>query len=362
MENQKETINGIDPLLTLFGNDKQKLIDHIIENTLFFEPETVIEQSSKVIENISLNIPIPVRHSQTRGIFRTAYKSIKLNDRKAARTRAKTQSIFHTETDLQIYFDGDGNSALRRQINEITSLEISLGEKGSITNYIISHIWENTSHNPYFFSLLWNVVITPRYLDFIIDRSIMIGNICVRDIIKAISIQLYNPEKIMERKLFNGEDSKDQNINNIAKKYIQQNRIKFLSSQTDKAHNNNNTTKPLIINKTMKDLNPSNIQIKSDNKKFAFQSLSRLIESKTNFIDSLLDLDFCKKNFNMSYPILKLSIKNSDFDECKDHKGRNRYYTPDFFSINGNTYFVCNHWYKIQRELFTMWINMQLTK
>ena len=94
---------------------------------------------------------------------------------------------------------------------------------------------------PFFFSLLWNIVITPLPISFILDKQeenmyVTIENAKnkkfikeFKDIIKAIAIQLYQPNELMQEKLV---DLPNEDIMKRADDLIKRDKIKFLPFHT----------------------------------------------------------------------------------------------------------------------------------
>ena len=72
-----------------------------------------------------------------------------------------------------------------------------------LKNFTLSHIWESTTHNPYYFSSLWNIVIIPNYLNYIMDKPQSQDKIneTIQELMKAICIELYNPNTLMQNKI-----------------------------------------------------------------------------------------------------------------------------------------------------------------
>ena len=66
----------------------------------------------------------------------------------------------------------------------------------------------------------------------------------------------------------------------------------------------------------------------------------------TQYISNLKDKNYCKKTFNLKYPLL-INKNESRYDD----KGRARYWVTLF----EDEYYVCNDWYENQRQNFENW-------
>lgn len=102
--------------------------------------------------------------------------------------------------------------------------------------------------------------------------------------------------------------------------------------------------------------------LRMKNKAFAYKCLNILIEAgrKEDF-ERLTDHDFCKRNFDMNYPIifevsLHGEIPQTDF---RDHCLNRRYYPQPIIAF-GKRYIVCNDWYYNIRDTRTNFVNWVL--
>jgi len=99
---------------------------------------------------------------------------------------------------IKILIDKDGNYSVRQQIKAFTGEIVSAGRISTIRNYMISHIWGNTA-DPYFFSALWNLALTPMHCSFILDKPDSHHEQIkgIKELYKAICCELYRPDKLM---------------------------------------------------------------------------------------------------------------------------------------------------------------------
>lgn len=232
-------IDGIDAFKSLFANDKE-FIDHVIENILFIDKNMVREQALDIRKQIRLGKAIPVRYNSNGAFFfqhkvKTTTPHFKNRSQAISFTNAEENTLFHRDTKIRVCFDRDGNYYPKQAIYQYTQHRVSRGALSTVANYTIAHIWNKTD-NPLYFSLLWNYCLIPCHCTFLTDKRDDSHPIVkhVKDLIKAISIELYNPNHIMdwnqdvltEREMPLAEAFKE------AKALIKENRIKFLPINT----------------------------------------------------------------------------------------------------------------------------------
>jgi hypothetical protein len=225
-------IDGLDNLLNLFKNSEDDFVNHFIQSVYFINPNSVKEQSEKIIQKIQNGEKIPVRYSQAfDGYYEVESDKIEkikeVDNLEKAKKLTRKNDVFLKKSNIKIIVDNDGNDFVVRAIKEVSGHVVSKGQTiSSVINYTLSHIWENT-HNPLYFSLLWNIAIVPTYLNFIMDKddssSKMVKNI--KDLMKAICYKLYKPNDIMKEKLVAQPSAE---ISKQADRYINSGEIKFL--------------------------------------------------------------------------------------------------------------------------------------
>lgn len=114
-------------------------------------------------------------------------------------TKDSANAVFHKDTKIRVCFDPDGNYYPKKEILKYTGHRVSWGSTSSVVNYNIAHIWGKTD-NPLFFSLLWNYALIPCHCTFLTDKKeendVVMKNI--KNLLKAISIELYDPNRIMD--------------------------------------------------------------------------------------------------------------------------------------------------------------------
>ena len=244
-----DSIDGLDFLMDNFFNDKEDF-EKLFRYVYFIDNKIVRMQSNDILDNIKQNLPIPVRFSQKNGAFfknnSTRTSSPKFNNRKDAFDKMKGNNYYSSvvgRNKILVCIDSDGNKSIKDYISKKTKHSFVSG-KSTIINCMISHIWGKTD-DPLFFSLLWNVVITPLPLSFILDKDAVktykiIDNkkhmefiVDFKELIKAISILLNNPTELMnEKSLFNDGDVPDIKYFSWAEDLIVRGKIKFLPNHS----------------------------------------------------------------------------------------------------------------------------------
>lgn len=209
-------IDGIDAFKSLFANDKE-FIDHVIENIMFIDKNMVREQALDIRKQVRLGKAIPVRYNSNGAFFlqhkvKTTTPSFKNRSEAISFTNAEENALFHRDTKIRVCFDRDGNYYPKQAIYQYTHHRVSCGALSTVANYTIAHIWNKTDKRD--------------------DSHPIVKH--VKDLIKAVSIELYNPNHIMdwnqnvltEREMPPAETFKE------AKALIKENRIKFLPINT----------------------------------------------------------------------------------------------------------------------------------
>lgn len=192
--------DGLNVLIKALDNDGG-LINHLIENTLFFQPAVVGQQARMMLEQAQ-NGRLPVRFATSKNTYITAdgqtHSRLFANRTEAIRI-SESENIFTSiRPGICINVDKDGNYCVRQQIKQYTGEIVSAGKISTIRNYMISHIWGNTS-DPYFFSALWNIALTPQHCSFILDKPDSHHEQIkqIKELYKAICWELYRPDKLM---------------------------------------------------------------------------------------------------------------------------------------------------------------------
>lgn len=203
----KICIDGIDALGCLFPS-QDALIEHIIEHTLFFNRDMVLKQARDIRGRMRTGKAVPARFTSNKNYFlqhavKTTTPRFKNKSEAVAFTKYdgddETKCLFHRETKIRVSIDADGNYAPKRTIYEYTNQLVSCGQRSTVVNYTIAHIWAKTD-NPLFFNSLWNYALLPTHCAFLTDKRDdshpMIARI--KELIRAISWELYNPNRIMD--------------------------------------------------------------------------------------------------------------------------------------------------------------------
>jgi len=202
----KSDIDGLIPLLDLFDSEEGFIL-HFFKSVKFFNLEQVKKQAQFLLEQIEAGNKIPVRYSErSKTLFHhTKEDNIKGIGSKAFKNKKEAQGfsllneMFHKETNIRICIDKDGNYHVKEQIFRATGYRVSQGNKSNLQNYVISHVWGKTD-NPLFFSSLWNIILVPNHLAFILDKPDTNSEIVrkIKKAAKAICFYLYNPNELMK--------------------------------------------------------------------------------------------------------------------------------------------------------------------
>ena len=373
--NNSKVIDGMDNLLCLFGNNQEEFLHHFFANIQFFKPESIEKQKNDFKEKINLGEPFTVRYTlkakkyfqyenseSTSGFSKKSFKN-----KSDAGDFAKIKNLIHNDTKLNVLIDKDGNYDVRKQIFDTTNYKVSQGAISNIKNYMICHVWGET-HNPLFFTSLWNIVLIPHYISFLTDKpdenSILVRRL--KDILKILCIKIYKPQNILNElnadydasNIFGFADIKtieekkhSEFVTEFAENLINKKLINFIEKRPD--------TIDLIEDKST---NNTEVKQNIDNKDFVIEQLSKLSDlEEDDFINVLTDAVECKNKFNIAFPVLKLYNANDD-KVFEDNTGRSRYYKNNtFFVFNDQKYIICNHWYPKQRELFELWAYMLIS-
>jgi hypothetical protein len=216
-------LNGLDGIIR---NDDSS-VKHVIHSILFFQKNIVEQQALGVMQNIKQGEAIPVRYTSNQHFYHQREKNKvtpSFKSKKEALRFTSEHLLFHKDTEIPICFDSDGNYTTKKDVSKYTHHSMS-GKKRTIINYTISHIWGKTD-NPLYFSLMWNYCLIPTSYAFLTDKSDDISN-RVKNLIKAISIELYNPELLMEQRI-TFASLPQETFKNEAKQLIQNDKIQFV--------------------------------------------------------------------------------------------------------------------------------------
>lgn len=157
-------IDGIDQLVSLYGS-QDNFVKSFLESTLFIPPEIVRLRNDEMIELYKTGGKLPIRYSPSH------HEAIGIKNKAEAISFTR-----HNEARLPSYptfnikIDNDGNHENRRSIKKLLGQTIGAGKNSTVKNYIISHVWGLASH-PLFFSSLWNIVLIPAHLNYLMDKD-----------------------------------------------------------------------------------------------------------------------------------------------------------------------------------------------
>jgi hypothetical protein len=227
MNSLSDLLNGTSVLTDSFP-DKDSFVQHLIQHVLFFDNKIVVHQALSVLQQLENGEQaIPVRYTSNEHFYyqrevKKVTPSFK-NKSEAVRS-SKENPLFHKETGIRVCFDKDGNYYPKQAILQYTGHRVSWGKNSTITNYTIAHIWGKTDH-PLYFGLLWNYCLIPTPYAFLTDKNDEVSK-RVQDLIKAISVELNNPNTLMSGKITVDMPHKDTLTE--AAKLIRENKIQFV--------------------------------------------------------------------------------------------------------------------------------------
>lgn len=347
--------NGTTKLLALFNHNESNFIEHFIKSCYFVSKKSVENRTNFILDEINKKNKLPIRYTANmKGKFISENKYLKNKTKKQINELVLSDNFKFKDINnenVSVFLDPTGNQAL------VNAIEIETGHLISTTNcnfinYTISHIWENTTHNPYFFSSLWNITIIPNYLNYLMDKPKRQDKLNeeVQEIMKALCFQIYKDSiSKMQHKIQIKPPNKK--YINIADKAIKEKWVTFLDNNTEK----NNI---LFLNADLEKISTLK------NNEFIFQALN-FMKKNLLFEENLANLTDrarCLELFGHYRPILILD-KNKIFEN-----GSRRYY-EESIEINNQKYFVTNDWYKKSeknkrdnRNIFINWIYELLNK
>ena len=237
MENKK--LDGMNALIGLFSSEDE-LVAHFIGCTYFFSREMVQQQARKVRNEIRMGQPITVRYTSNGAYFlqhavKTTTPSFANISKAIEFTKNPDNALFHRETKIRVRFDANGNYVPKRTIQECTGQLVGNSSTDTVNNYTIAHIWSKTD-NPLYFSLLWNYCLIPCHCTFLTDKREDSHPVIkrVKNLIKAISIELYNPNRIMDwnQDVIKEEDTPSKEAIQEARRFIKEGLVNFLPENT----------------------------------------------------------------------------------------------------------------------------------
>jgi hypothetical protein len=192
--------DGLDILIKALENDGG-IVNHFIENALFFHPNIVIQQTEEMLREAQ-DGKLPVRFSTSEFSYTTSdgqnHSRLFANKIEASK-RSKQENIFTpVRPGVKIKVDPTGNRYVCQTIYTYTGEWVSSGRRiSTIKNYMISHIWGNTA-DPLFFNALWNIALIPMHCAFILDKPDSHHKQIkdIKELCKAICWKLYRPDKL----------------------------------------------------------------------------------------------------------------------------------------------------------------------
>lgn len=157
-------IDGIDQLVSLYKS-QDDFVKAFLENTLFIPQEIVKLRNQEMIDLYRTGGKFPIRYSPSH------HEALGIKNKAEAISFTRHhEARLPSYPSFNIKIDNDGNHENRRSIKKYLGQTISTGKNSTIKNYIISHVWGLASH-PLFFSSLWNIVLIPAHLNYLMDKD-----------------------------------------------------------------------------------------------------------------------------------------------------------------------------------------------
>lgn len=215
-EGKSKTQDGLSSLLDMFDSESN-FYKHFIENTIFFNPEHIEKQKKEyfdihLLENKHLAVRFSTKsdkHFYFKAENGRGFSVKKFKKRTEAHDFSRKNNLYYRLEDgkeVLVHIDKDGNYEVRKQIDFYTNIKVSQGTKiSNFSNYTISHIWENTTTHPLYFTALWNICLIPSYLSFILDKSdnhsVLVRRLKL--IMKGLCYKYYKPEILSKEEINN---------------------------------------------------------------------------------------------------------------------------------------------------------------
>jgi hypothetical protein len=225
MDKKIKIIDGLDYI-------KNRSIEDIICSFYFIDKESVDKINEFVISEVNGGKKIPVRFSEKKVAFKKEI-SCQFKNRKTAKGKTTNGMYYSTfRNSIPIVIDSDGNKTVRDNIKKVTGHIICSSQikNNTVINYTLCHIWDKTekplsrTSDPLYFSLLWNIVLIPLSLSAITDKnedSLYASTPespnrefikLIKKLIKAIAINLYNPNDFLAKFGYEGEIKEDLSV------------------------------------------------------------------------------------------------------------------------------------------------------
>ncbi len=185
--------NGIKVLSELLKSSHSSLINYMISHSLFPSIELVKTRAKEIAKKIKENDKIPARFSTGKNYCDDKHVDVRFQKREDGFYKTQQGNYYFKENDIKVQIDRNGNQTICDYLKEHTEINITSGNpKRNCYGYMISHIW-GRAINPLFFSNFWNIVLTPQFVSFILDKGNEMASIKYsKELYKAIAYVLYS--------------------------------------------------------------------------------------------------------------------------------------------------------------------------
>lgn len=146
--NATKMVDAVDLILKLTNSDVESFIRKGLEHIQIVDAEKALEDFKKLIDDIEKKGTIVIR----------AYGRGRDGARREEYDRFLKFVLNNDSANISI--DVTNNSSPTKRFNEHSGINRKLYK-----NFRLSHVWDGMTKNPYAFCALWNMALTPYYID-----------------------------------------------------------------------------------------------------------------------------------------------------------------------------------------------------
>lgn len=146
--NTSEMVDAVDLFLNLTNSDQESFIRKGLEHIKIADAEKAFEDFQKLIDDIEKNNTIFIR----------AYGRGRDGTRREEYSRFLRYVLKNDKGAITV--DVTNNASPSKRFNERSGFNRKLYK-----NFRLSHVWDGMTKNPYAFCALWNMALTPYFID-----------------------------------------------------------------------------------------------------------------------------------------------------------------------------------------------------
>ncbi len=228
--------------------DQNALIEHVLQNILFFDRDSVHQQAADLSARIARSLAdrteaIPIVYSskvredlcvETKGDH-ARYRLNMFGKDTQLGLLSCCADMIHKPTDVRILLETADNRYLHEQIYRHTgNIMDSWYTPNRDSKYTLLHIWDKTD-DPYCYSALWNMLVVPRRMKFFWNDDLhacpQYTALCAT--VRAIAYLLFEPEALCAGRpaLFSsGEKAELQPYLDFARSCIESGKIYYVKN------------------------------------------------------------------------------------------------------------------------------------